>query len=254
MRDQVLSGIACEKYGESLNRRKARGLAMASRFDSFGQSSRSWRVPSSDGKKEYFVRGENCNCPDQTVPCKHSVAVELVEEYARVLADRLIRNTQRQTPTIETILQREREYCDLLAACQSYAPPPAGLMLSFRLEAIGDDAFARARARLGNRMVLPKHRDFSAERPWVAQIVGLCPQYEFRREFHRPNRDYTDANKLGSRGVWWYYQLPDGLYEIKQLLSYRESRRFFARVENLKLVEIDKREVLECLAGKSVPS
>jgi hypothetical protein len=84
-------------------------------------------------------------------------------------------------------------------------------------------------------------------RPWVARIAGLDSRWGLRREFVRPNVDYSRANSVGSRGVYGYYLLDDGIYEVSHPVSWRNHRRYFVRAAEGRIREIDREEVIECL-------
>lgn len=83
----------------------------------------------------------------------------------------------------------------------------------------------------------------------MAYLNGLCPRYEFHRGFLRGKVDYRDADKRGTRGVYLYFQLPPGLYEVLERQDHYHSRRYFARVADLRMCEINKRKLLSRLAG-----
>lgn len=127
------------------------------------------------------------------------------------------------------------------------------LLYSFRLEAIGDDAWRKRQdaRRRGVQYRPSRVRDVVPHRPWVAAITGRCPQYGFVREFMTPTADYRDADKYGTHGVWLYYMLPTGLYEVKELISHYKERRYFARVHDLEMTEITREEVIEWLEKQS---
>ena len=63
--------------------------------------------------------------------------------------------------------------------------------------------------------------------PWVARLAAGG-----RREFVRPRRDPADGGAL-------WYELPDGVYEVHALRSWREDRRYFVRSAAGRVVEID---------------
>ena len=57
-------------------------------------------------------------------------------------------------------------------------------------------------------------------KPWVAKITenGLT--------FMDSVRDYSKANSIGSRGIFEYYALCDGLYAVNECVRLGESRRY----------------------------
>lgn len=129
-----------------------------------------------------------------------------------------------------------------------------------RLELVGDDTH--------QRMILAKKQlrgaglDVEAAvlfegmgkgRPWIARLTGLDPRFGYRREFVRPaGKDYSEGNSIGSRGVYAYYLLDPGLYEVSARLSWKRRRRYFLRVDEAgNKQEIDEEEVRRCLANAS---
>ena len=61
-------------------------------------------------------------------------------------------------------------------------------------------------------------------RPWVVRIVDRG------REFVDGVRDYTDANGTGSRGVFEYFALTPGIYEVNECVRLGKMRRYYIRV------------------------
>jgi hypothetical protein len=122
------------------------------------------------------------------------------------------------------------------------------------LEAIGDDL--RDKNRLYQRMArdagVPAEMrsliDLHPPAPWVAEVVGPHPKYKMERKFLRPQKDYSQSNATGSRGVRLVYVLREGgIYEINERLSWRRTDRYFARVEGDALVRITEEEALACV-------
>ena len=121
---------------------------------------------------------------------------------------------------------------------------------TYRIEAIDDDLRQRCRgadaALIGADF--PRHWV-----PWVARLTAYHPWYGYEREFLRGQKDYSDANSVGSRRVWYYYTLRQGeVYEANQQLSRRKRGvRVFLTVLDGKAVEITEEEVRECLSAAS---
>lgn len=95
-------------------------------------------------------------------------------------------------------------------------------------------------------------------RPWVARILGPDEQYGLEREFvHRQATDYTRANSVGSRGVYAYYALGPGLYEIQRPIRQRwlarrsfchvQTERYFIQVEATTIRRVSREEAMEWL-------
>lgn len=89
----------------------------------------------------------------------------------------------------------------------------------------------------------------SRPRPWVARLTGLDRQFGLVREFVKGVWDYTYARgKRGGRGIYIYWSLAPGLYEIFRPVSWRHEERFFFRVDDGGEIQtITHDEVLECL-------
>ena len=74
-------------------------------------------------------------------------------------------------------------------------------------------------------------------RAWVAKISWGFNGIE--REFLNPARNYQNSNGPGSRGIFLYYWLPDGIYEISAPINWKKVDRYFCMVKNNKLERID---------------
>lgn len=122
----------------------------------------------------------------------------------------------------------------------------------FRLEMIGDNffaykRFAQKRNERYERDVYLRGMARSELKPWVARILGPDKKYGLQREFLHGQRDYTFANSIGSRGIYEYFALTPGVYEVNERLTWKRARRYFVRVEGTEIAEISRDEVLECL-------
>jgi hypothetical protein len=120
---------------------------------------------------------------------------------------------------------------------------------SLVLEEIGGNYKPAARnlhqaVRLIGR-VNPAHasRILDPSGPWVARLTGYHEKYGYERDFLRGRRDYRDANRKGTRGVYLYFLLPPGIYEVRALESWTKDRRYFVRSADGRAHEIDKGEV-----------
>jgi hypothetical protein len=124
--------------------------------------------------------------------------------------------------------------------------------ITIKLEAIGDDtrqlfSMAYHNPLLKDTVFGDDHRN-PISRPWVAEITGKDPKFKYKRSFLRGRKDYSEANKKGSRGVYYYYELDPGkIYQINDRRSWSLTYRYYARVIDGELVEIDESEVEECL-------
>lgn len=123
------------------------------------------------------------------------------------------------------------------------------MLASLRLEAIGDNharqlhGLARSLRRLGLTSSEKESLMPDVRRPWVARITGLDSRYGLAREFVRGTRDYSEANSVGSRGLYLYYALADGIYEVRELISWQRDRRYFVRSEAGDIIEISRDDV-----------
>lgn len=128
-----------------------------------------------------------------------------------------------------------------------------------RLECFHDDVTARQRAvrtmdseqkrRVQSRHFAHDLRVGTAG-TWVAEVTGIdAASGRIQRRFLEGLKDYTDANSVGSRGVYKFYVLTDGkLYEVADRAGYgKPPRRRFCRVEDGRVVTIEIGEVLRCL-------
>ena len=85
-------------------------------------------------------------------------------------------------------------------------------------------------------------------RPWVAKLLGTNGR-GFKRQFMHSARDYSRANSIGSRGIFEYYALPSGLYEINECIKLGHNRRYFIRVQDAQIKKISRDEVIKCLTN-----
>lgn len=124
-------------------------------------------------------------------------------------------------------------------------------------EAIGDDAdgLNKAMRRVSRQVeaILPGYGALLSpgprNGPWVAEITGLDPVYRFARRFVCGQKDYTNANSIGSRGVMVHFVVDEGpVYEASCRTSWRKGRRYFFRVVDGREIELDEAEVRACLS------
>lgn len=128
------------------------------------------------------------------------------------------------------------------------------MLAVLKLEIIGDNyhTYRRDRAKGQAREVphMERYADMlgrDKKQPWVAHITGFDEKYKFEREFLRGQRDYSRANSTGSRGIYEYFALTAGVYEIHARVSWRRTRRYFIRVTGTEITEISREEVERCL-------
>lgn len=122
------------------------------------------------------------------------------------------------------------------------------------IEAIGDDYRHRSATgrwvdrpgAVGMALVNERLRYEMRPKAWVARITGTDRQYAFAREFLRGKKDYAEANKTGSRGVYWWYELGEGdIYEINAPQSWKHADRYFALSSRGQLIRMELDEVIE---------
>lgn len=127
------------------------------------------------------------------------------------------------------------------------------MLAVLELEIIGDNYYASKRA--GTEAVAKETRyagmmGRDKTRPWVAKLTGLDPKFGFARQFVKAQqKDYSRANSVGSRGVYLYFVLEPGIYEVHERQTWKRTRRYFCQVEGEKITEIGRDEVVRCLNG-----
>lgn len=80
--------------------------------------------------------------------------------------------------------------------------------------------------------------------PGVEQILGVDTCGDYKRLVKLGYRDYSRANSEGSRGIYCYYYLTQGVYEINERQSWKRTRKYFIRVnDDATITEISREEV-----------
>ena len=119
-----------------------------------------------------------------------------------------------------------------------------------KLEQIGDDYFYAKRHNswsFDKQLRYIRRLGVDKSPSWAARIIGVDSSSKLQREFLRGQRDYTEANSEGSRGIFTYYPLTDGIYEVNSRYHWRKIRHYFCKVIGTEIIEISKDEVIECL-------
>lgn len=128
---------------------------------------------------------------------------------------------------------------------------------ALRLEVIGEYYQWVAANRKNSKIVrhLPLREEINIIRygqrkfrPWVARLTGLDNRFGFQREFLVGMRDYSRADARCFRGIFEYFSLFPGVYEINECIKPGQARRYFVRVEDAQIIEIGKEEVGHWLA------
>lgn len=81
--------------------------------------------------------------------------------------------------------------------------------------------------------------------PWVARL--RLDQTKLVRAFVSYKKDYTGASRRGDHVKRWY-TLPEGVYEVHEILSMQRSRRYFVRSVAGQFIELPREEVVQWLA------
>jgi hypothetical protein len=128
------------------------------------------------------------------------------------------------------------------------------MLATLKIEAIGDNGYQLM--ELGKRVLneaIPGAGEIVVgnfpKRAWVAKIVGKSKKYKFDRVFVRGKKDYSQANSVGSRGIYiWYFLEPGFFYEVSEPVSWKNTNRFFCKVDcEGNIIKISEEEVLLCL-------
>lgn len=100
------------------------------------------------------------------------------------------------------------------------------------------------------KLVLEK---IGSSKPWVARITGTDAKFGFCREFVDGIADYSRSNRPRTRGVYYHFELSDGVYEVKGGTSWGSAeKRCFVRVvgETRETVTMqDVREAISAVGG-----
>lgn len=83
-----------------------------------------------------------------------------------------------------------------------------------------------------------------SRRPWVLRLTGVDDSWTVTTERVNGRLDYRNANSRGSRGVEMVYTLPDGVYCVHELISWRNSRQYFLLVSDSNAAELTKEEAI----------
>lgn len=133
------------------------------------------------------------------------------------------------------------------------------MKVSLKIECIGDDqdylikmASAQIAGAFDKELSDAVIGKFPA-RYFVAEILGFDKKYKFKRRFLKYNKDYSEANSKGSRGVYAYYILESGkIYDVKSPVSWKNCERYFCSVSEFGFIYyLTEEEVIECLKSRS---
>lgn len=122
-------------------------------------------------------------------------------------------------------------------------------MYALKVECIGDDFHDRMRGYYDCAVMLGPGMGEAlvGKIPpgwWCAEIIGRSGRYRWERSFLRGQKDYSEANSVGSRGAYIYYHLEEGkVYEVKAPRTWRKTDRYFVRIEGGEPIEMTDAEV-----------
>ncbi len=128
------------------------------------------------------------------------------------------------------------------------------MLAVLKLEYIGENYHSAQRAGAQAQEQTARYGRYlgrNRSRPWVARLTGLDADGWSVRVFVRGQIDYSRANSTGSRGVYCYYPLSPGFYEVNARESWNHVRRYFLRVVGTEMHEISEEEVHMCLRSAS---
>lgn len=120
------------------------------------------------------------------------------------------------------------------------------MLAVLKVEHIGENYFTyrkQARERHERTERYGTYLGCNQSRAWCARLTGYDAQRRYIRAFVHGQIDYSQSNSTGSRGVYIYYALADGIYEVNERISWKHVRRYFIRVENTTITEITQEEV-----------
>jgi len=102
-------------------------------------------------------------------------------------------------------------------------------------------------------------RPGQSPKAWVARLLKFDPDHgifgDFERQFVPGQRDFSRTNRTGSRGIYLYFALVPGVYEVNERTSWSNSRRYFVRVnDDTSVTEISREEAIAWLEAQAQPS
>lgn len=130
-----------------------------------------------------------------------------------------------------------------------------------RLEYISENLYAYQHARtwlgIAENAAVERYRAYlgrDSGKPGVWQITGfgLAPDDDalgipFQMRPVSGQIDYSQANSVGSRGVYLYYALTPGAYLVHERTSWRHTRTYYLLVEDEMKREVTREEVVAWL-------
>ncbi|MFA6851338.1 MAG: hypothetical protein WCS30_13430 [Selenomonadaceae bacterium] len=86
--------------------------------------------------------------------------------------------------------------------------------------------------------------------PYCKKVLGVYRNGFVKTEEMKPNRDYSNANSVGTRGVYDYYILAPGeVYEVMEVESWTRAAKYYLYVDHDgNLQKKSYEEALKCLS------
>lgn len=116
-------------------------------------------------------------------------------------------------------------------------------MLVLKLERFSDDqrAFFNSHSKIYGEII----GNFQST-SWVSEITDFDKKFKYKRVFVNGQWDYSEANSIGSRGIFVYYHLEENkIYDVKSQTSWNNFDRYFCQIKNGEIVKITEKEVDE---------
>lgn len=125
-----------------------------------------------------------------------------------------------------------------------------------RLELIADDYFYHVKhgtKSLDWQVRYMRRLGHDHSPSWLALLTGVR-NGDFLRCWPEGTRDYSAANSVGSRGIYVYYVLRDGIYEVNDRYEFDRVRHYFIRVEQGQIHRISREQAITWLTNTTSAS
>jgi hypothetical protein len=115
-----------------------------------------------------------------------------------------------------------------------------------RLEQIADDFFAtRSHLRFDEWLRYMRKLGTNKEPSAIYQLT--LQNDKITRKFITGTRDYSQANATGSRGIFAFYPLKPGVYEVNDRYKFNRVDHYFCKITDDKITRITREEATQCL-------
>jgi hypothetical protein len=118
--------------------------------------------------------------------------------------------------------------------------------ISIGLESIGDNKrdklwhHRNRNVRMGSQEAAGA-MGLLGDRPFVKRLVCIDAAGNITKSALRGKKCYQDSSGTGARGVYYWYQLKEGLcYQIQRQVSWARTERIFVYAHNSSLIEISE--------------